>query len=100
LRHFYCKCCGYVQAGADCDDMACDRCGANDWSPVKTPPMTDCEDCLGHGWLLVQVDSRKDDQRIERCDNCDRFKTDSEANEFVSKLAWAAERPAVEEETR
>lgn len=50
--------------------------------------MTDCQDCRGHGWLVV-IGAQA---RIERCDNCDRFRSDKEAVEFVARLAWAAER--------
>lgn len=50
--------------------------------------MTDCQDCCGHGWLVV-IGAQA---RIERCDNCDRFRSDKEAVEFVARLAWAAER--------
>lgn len=59
----------------------------------RKPRMTGCKDCLGHGWLLVTLDGIANNQRIERCDNCDRFKTDSEANAFVAKLAWSERFP-------
>jgi hypothetical protein len=32
-RTFYCKVCGYLQNGTDCDDMECNQCHDCDWSP-------------------------------------------------------------------
>jgi hypothetical protein len=55
-------------------------------------PMTDCPDCKGHGWLLAAIDGDPDDLSIERCDNCRRFDSDNEANQFVAKLAWKERR--------
>ena len=54
----------------------------------RDKPMTSCEDCRGHGFLLIITKPI----HIERCDNCDRFASDSEAVQFVAKLAWR-ERP-------
>jgi hypothetical protein len=36
-----------------------------------------CEACGGCGWLLAENDTHGD--RVERCDNCQRFATDSKA---------------------
>ena len=42
-----------------------------------------CRDCLGYGW-------RHTDDRIVRCEKCNRFATDAEAVAFVHRLAKQA----------
>lgn len=46
-----------------------------------------CEECGYSGFLLVQVDNDPNDCRIEKCDACDTFETDSEANAECFRLA-------------
>ena len=51
--------------------------------------MTNCEDCLGHGWLLCHLEGPIPKKlEIQRCDACERFADDNAANAFVAKLAW------------
>ena len=47
--------------------------------------MSNCEDCNNGGYLLVENDVHG--VRIERCDACERFKSDAEASEHVFRLA-------------
>jgi len=48
-----------------------------------------CEACQDRGYILADNDVHG--LRIERCDACDRFKTDAAAVKYVHKLAGAAQ---------
>ena len=49
-----------------------------------------CDGCEGSGFLLTTKFGEPDDYYIERCDACEKYAGDSEANEVVYKLAIEA----------
>ena len=46
-----------------------------------------CEACKGKGFELFAVNGDEKDLQIQKCDCCGKFKSDSDASEYVYKLA-------------
>jgi len=36
-KRWHCKGCGHDQAGDDCDELECEKCGECDWTPLAEP---------------------------------------------------------------
>jgi hypothetical protein len=48
--------------------------------------MRNCEDCDNKGWILSNDEDWNDE--IQKCDNCNTFKHDEEAQMFVHFLGF------------
>ncbi|NIR28715.1 MAG: hypothetical protein GWN84_05245 [Gammaproteobacteria bacterium] len=60
---------------------------------IKTPPAWEGERCSDGcpGWGVFDIGARPPGVEVERCDCCDRFATDEEAEDYVLRLTIAPE---------